>query len=82
LFIRLQYFSLGTPIFDVVSGSTTEDAAMGMAAVIDENSIRGGWVRHLQMFFRDGFKYNLSAVEIDWERKVTFAIPTDYGVHE
>jgi hypothetical protein len=76
---QTSVFLTGTPIFDVVSGSTTEDAAMGMAAVIDENSIRGGWVRHLQMFFRDGFKYNLSAVEIDWERKVTFAIPTDYG---
>jgi hypothetical protein len=42
---------------------------LAMGALMDEHSTRGGWVRQFQMFFRDGFKYNLSAVEVMWDKK-------------
>lgn len=70
-------FLTGEPIFDVVSGPKFIDEAKQMAAVIGNQSVRGGWKRELMMFFRDGFKYNLSAVEVAWNREVTAAIETD-----
>lgn len=70
-------FLTGTPIFGVVSNPLTEDIATQMETIIDENSTRGSWVRHLMMAFRDGFKYNLSAVEVTWDQKVTAALETD-----
>ena len=70
-------FLTGTPIFGVVSNPQNIDAALQMETVIDEQSTRGGWVRELMMFFRDGFKYNISCVEIPWDRVVTASIETD-----
>ena len=65
------------PIFEVVSAPDSIDAAKQMQALIEENSIRGGWVRELLLFFIDGFKYNLSAIEVVWDKVVTAAIETD-----
>lgn len=70
-------FLTGHPIFGVVSNPANMDAALQMETVIEDQSIRGGWVRELMMFFRDGFKYNLGALEISWERSVTAAFETD-----
>jgi hypothetical protein len=70
-------FLTGHPIFGVVSNPQTMDAAMQMETVIEEQSVRGGWVRELMMFFRDGFKYNLAALEVNWDRVVTAALETD-----
>lgn len=70
-------FLTGTPIFGVVSNPQFIDQALQMETIIDEQSIRGGWVRELMMFFRDGFKYNLSAIEVSWENQVTAALETD-----
>ena len=67
----------GNPIFGVVANPQFEDAAMQMEALMENHSTRNGWVRHLQMFFRDGFKYNLSAVEVSWAQQVTAALDTD-----
>lgn len=72
-------FLQGFPIFDVVASPAYEDQARQLGAVIEENSIRGGWSRELQMFFRDGFKYNLAAMEVCWGREVTPAFETDIG---
>lgn len=70
-------FLTGHPIFGVVSNPQNMDAAMQMETVIEDQSVRGGWVRELMMFFRDGFKYNLAALEVNWERTVTAALETD-----
>lgn len=72
-------FLTGTPIFGWVAPPDQEDAALQYQAIVEENSIRGGWVQQLMMFFRDGFKYNLGAVEVDWGRVVTAAVETDLG---
>ncbi len=70
-------FLQGLPIFGVVSSPEYMDEAMQMEAVMAENSTRGGWVRELMMTFRDGFKYNLAATEVVWDRMTTPGFDTD-----
>jgi hypothetical protein len=70
-------FLSGNPIFGCVASAQYEDAAMAMEALIGNQQTVGGWIRHIQMFFRDGFKYNLSALEVNWEEKVVAALDTD-----
>lgn len=65
------------PIFGVVADPQFQDAALQMQAVIEENSIRGSWTRELLLFFQDGFKYNLSALEVSWDKVTTAALETD-----
>ena len=65
------------PIFGVTSSPAFIDAAKQMQAVIEENSVRGSWVRELLLFFQDGFKYNLSAIEVKWDKVVTAALETN-----
>lgn len=59
-------FLSGTPIFGVVASPQYMDAAIQMESIIDDQAVRGGWARELIKAFRDTFKYNLAAVEIDW----------------
>jgi hypothetical protein len=70
-------FLAGNPIFGCVANAQYQDAAMGIEALMENHSTYGGWIRHLQMFFRDGFKYNLSAIEVNWRDEVTAALDTD-----
>jgi len=65
------------PIFGVTADPQFIDAAKQMQAVIEENSVRGGWTRELLLFFQDGFKYNLSAIECTWDKITTAALDTD-----
>ena len=74
---QTSVYLTGNPIFGCVANPAYEDAAMQMEALMENHSIRGGWIRHLQMFFRDGFKYNLSAVEVSWKDVSTFSVETD-----
>jgi hypothetical protein len=70
-------FLTGHPIFGVVSNPSNEDAAIQMETVVEEQSVRGGWVREIMMAFRDGFKYNIMCLEVNWDRVVTAALETD-----
>lgn len=74
---QTSVFLQGTPIFGVTSNPLTIDEAVQMETVIDDQSTRGGWVAELIKFFRDGFKYNIAAVEVPWKREVTAALETD-----
>jgi hypothetical protein len=65
------------PLFEINAAPNMQNAAKQMQALIEENSIRGGWVRQFILFFFDANKYNLSAIECSWDRKVTAAIETD-----
>jgi hypothetical protein len=65
------------PMFGVVSAPEFADQATQFQAIIEENSIRGAWAREFLLFFYDGFKYNLSAIEVDWKRVITAALDTD-----
>lgn len=70
-------FLTGTPLFPVVASPEYMDAALQLETIIDNQAVRGTWARELMMMFRDGFKYNLSAVEVTWDREITAAIETD-----
>lgn len=70
-------FLTGNPIFGVVAAPEFEDQAVQMETIIDDQATKGGWVRELMMFFRNGFKYNFAAIEVDWCRKVTPTFETD-----
>lgn len=70
-------FLTGSPIFGVVANPSNMDAAMQLETIIEENSIRGKWVHHLMTAFRDGFKYNLLGLEVNWDKKVTPVLETN-----
>lgn len=70
-------FLTGNPILGVVADPIYEDQALQMATVIDDQSVRGGWVSELMQHFRNGFKYNLAALEVNWDCDVTVALETD-----
>lgn len=70
-------FLTGNPIFEAVAGPEYEDSAIAMNALLTEQSIRGGWVSEIMQHFRNGFKYNLAALEVTWDRKVTYSLETD-----
>ena len=70
-------FLTGNPIFGVTSGPEFISEALQMQTILEDQSITGGWARQLMLFFRDGFKYNYSVLEVDWSEKVSYAIETD-----
>lgn len=74
---QTSVFLQGIPIFGIAPTPQYIDEATQMEAVMAENATRGGWVRELQMHFRDGFKYNLAAVEVVWERRTTASLESD-----
>jgi hypothetical protein len=71
-------FCSSYPIFPIVAPPQYEDAALQMQALLEENSIRGGWARELMLFFYDAFKYPTGGIlEVTWDKIVTAAIETD-----
>ena len=72
-------FLSGDPIFGCVAPPQYEDAAVQMESILGDQSTRGGWIRHIQMFLRDGFKYNMSALEVSWEDRKVPSYSTDMG---
>lgn len=67
-------FLTGYPMFAVSSDPAQMDSALQMETIIAENAISARWSRELIMFFRDGLKYNLHALECAWERDVAAKI--------
>lgn len=74
---QASVFLSGYPIFESVAHPQFEEEALQLNTIIEDQSVRGGWVQQLQMFLRDGFKYNISAIEVDWKDIVTAALETD-----
>lgn len=74
---QTSVFLTGVPLFNVVASPEFEDEALQMNTVIEDQGVRGKWVSELIKFCRDGFKYNISALEVSWEREVTAALETD-----
>jgi hypothetical protein len=67
---QTSVFLTGQPIFGVVSSNEFIDEAIQLESIIDSQSIRGGWARQLMLAFRDGYKYNMGAVEAKWNREL------------
>lgn len=70
-------FLTGYPIFATVSSPENMVAADMMDAVNAQHQVKGGWVRGLSLAMRDGLKYNVMAVEVDWKTKKTYALKLD-----
>lgn len=70
-------FLTGNPIFGVAGDPSTEDAALQMETIVEENSKTAGWTRQLMQFFRDGLKYNLHAVECEWQQRTVATVETN-----
>lgn len=73
----MNVFLTGYPIFSVAASPDQMEAAKMIESVIEENSRYAGWSRELIMFFRDGLKYNLCAVEVDWCQETNYTVETD-----
>lgn len=70
-------FTTGNPMFGVSADPQNEDAALQMETIVGENAVTAGWARQLMMFFRDGLKYNIHAIECDWGQKNVATVDTD-----
>lgn len=73
----VNVFLTGYPIFGVSADPADEGAALQMETIIAENAQTARWKRELTMFFRDGLKYNLHAIECTWQEKKVATIETD-----
>jgi len=60
-------FLSGYPIFPVVSNPSNRQYAEQLETLIDDHATIGGYARQLLIFFKDGVKYNLSAIELCWD---------------
>lgn len=72
-------FLTGTPIFGVAAPPAFVDAGLMLESIVEEEQATAGWVRNLMLFFTDGFKYNYSAVEVDWKTVSVASLATTAG---
>ncbi len=71
-------FGSGKPIFGVVSDSVQKTPeATAMESIIYENSTTTGWGRQISLFLKNGLKYNIGAINVDWWIRRTFNPITD-----
>lgn len=74
---QTEVFLTGYPIFQFTGAPEDWDAVAQMNVIMEDQSTRGGWTRELMMAFRDGFKYNIMAVEADWDSCTVPVLETD-----
>lgn len=74
---QTSVFCTGYPMFGVVSPPEFADEATMMESIISEQQTRGKWPAEIIKLFRNGFKYNLAALECDWAQEVTYSLETD-----
>lgn len=70
-------FLSGIPIFGVVSDPEFADEALMMETLIAQQQVKGKWIQELTKTLRRGFKYNISATEVSWDEKTSYALETD-----
>ncbi len=59
-------FLSGYPMFPVVSNPANKVAAEQLEVLLDDHATLGGYARQFLLFFKDGIKYNICAMEADW----------------
>lgn len=67
-----------TPIFEFLAPPENISEAKMFQAVVEENSVHGGWIRQLLLFLYDVHKYH-GAIETTWDKVTTYSIETDTG---
>ena len=73
----MTIFLGGHPIFPVNSPAGQEDAAMQLNSIFAQHEKKAKWARELIMFWRDGLKYNLHGIEVDWRQQASYAVTND-----
>lgn len=73
----INVFLTGYPIFGVSAGPQFEDAAMQMESIIAENQETACWAREMMLFFNDGLKYNLHALECEWQQRTVYNVENE-----
>src|SRR5574343_23994 len=67
-------FLSGFPIFDVVADRAKSDAAAALSSKIAKDQVTFGWVTEWIKFFHEGMKYNLYALELDYDTLNTYTV--------
>lgn len=65
------------PIFQFAAAPDKANLALQFNTIMQENQQRGGWARQLKLFFRDGLKYNICALEASWCTEKIWGVDTD-----
>lgn len=73
-----EVFLTGSPLFPVVSTPAKRMWAEQLETLIDDHALLGGYPRQLLMFLRDAVKYNVGAVEADWDSVDQFSVIADF----
>lgn len=71
-------FLSGSPIFPIVSTPAKRKDAERMETLIDDHAMLGGYARQILRFLRDGVKYNIAALEADWDVLENFEVSSEY----
>jgi hypothetical protein len=69
-----EIFLTSYPLFPVISKPQQADAALQMETVIGEQGVEFGWAAELLASMRDGLKYNVLAVEVEWTEKRVYTV--------
>jgi hypothetical protein len=71
-------FLSGYPLFPVVSTPNKRKAAEQLEVLLDDHAMLGGYVRQLLLMIKNGVKYNVCALEIEWSSIEQYTILSDY----
>lgn len=75
-----EIFLSSYPLFPVFSKPNMIDASLQMETVIGEQGVQFAWAAELLQAMRDGLKYNLMAVEVEWVNKKVYSVANDATV--
>lgn len=71
-----EVFLSGSPLFPVVSTPAKLRYAEQLETLIDDHATLGGYARQLLLFLRNGVKYNICALEAEWDSLQQFNVVT------
>lgn len=71
-------FLSGSPLFPVVSTPAKRKWAEQLETLVDDHANLGGYARQILIFFRDAVKYNIAAIETDWDMIDQFTVSSDW----
>jgi len=69
------------PIFKFGTNPDKEQIALMWNTLVGEDQIHFGWAGELAQAFRQGAKYNISPVEVDWSRKIQYRVANGQGTN-
>lgn len=65
-------------MFPVVSSPSKRENAEKLETLLDDHALLGGYARQILLAIKDGVKYNLCAIEADWDSLDKFSVLDDF----